>query len=81
MLDMKNNGLLFNENSKIRNYSDINYNSFKNTPDPEFFLPNNNMNKNKYPNISDSKKNNNNMNKTSESNVYQNFNYLKTLDN
>ena len=76
MLDMKNNGLLFNENSKIRNYSDINYNSFKNTPDPEFFLPNNNMNKNKYPNISDSKKNNNNMNKTSESNVYQNFNYL-----
>ena len=79
MIQIKNDNLLLNENSKVRYYSDINYNSFKDTPDPEFFLPinktNKNINQNKNKHTSDYKKDNN-MKDNSESRVYQNFNYL-----
>ena len=74
MIEIKSNNLL-NENSKMRYYSDINYNSFKDTPDPEFFIPINNYNKNGHKNISDSK-NDSNMKDNNEGRVYQNFNYL-----
>ena len=74
MMQIKNNNLI-NDHSKTRNYSEINYNSFKDTPDPEFFIPINTNNKNEYKNISNSLKDNN-MKDTSESRVYQNFNYL-----
>ena len=77
MVQLKNDNLILNENSKMRYYSDINYNSFKDTPDPEFFLPinNSNNNSNKDKNTSDFQKNNN-LKDNSESRVYQNFNYL-----
>ena len=78
MIQLKNNNIVFNENQKMRYYSDINYNSYKDTPDPEFFFPinnNYNNNKNKYKNISDSKNINNSKN-VNERRVYQNINYL-----
>ena len=79
MMQLKNDNLILNENPKMRYYSDINYNSFKDTPDPEFFLPmnnpNNKLNKNNNKNTSDYKRDNN-MKDNSESRVYQNFNYL-----
>ena len=74
IFQMKNNNSILKDNSKMRYYSDINYNSFKDTPDPEFFIPLND-NKNGYKNISDSKKDNS-IKDNSESRVYQNFNYL-----
>ena len=73
MIQLKNSNLMVNEISKMRNYSDINYNSFKDTPDPEFFAPT--KNNTKYQNISNQKIENN-INENSESRVYQNFNYL-----
>ena len=74
IFQMKNNNSLLKDNSKMRNYSDINYNSFKDTPDPEFFIQINDSKK-AFPNISDSKKVDY-MKDNSESRVYQNFNYL-----
>ena len=79
MIQIKNDNLMITENTKVRNYSDINYNSFKDTPDPEFFIPindnSNSNNKIRYQNISNSKKDND-IKDTIESRVYQNFNYL-----
>ena len=77
IIGLNNRNLVANENSKVRNYSDINYNSFKNTPDPEFFIPMNdsNKNQNRNQNISETKMDHN-LNDNSESRVYQNFNYL-----
>ena len=63
IIEINNGNLLLNDNLKMRNYSDINFNSFKNTPDAEIFIPHNNEKK---VNISD----------TSESIIYSNFNYL-----
>jgi hypothetical protein len=70
VIEIKNGNLFLNENSKMRNYSDINFNSFKNTPDPEFFISNNDG-KNNYILSSSKNKTNKNFN---EHRVYQNIN-------
>ena len=70
VIEIKNGNLYLNENSKMRNYSDINFNSFKNTPDPEFFISNNDG-KNNYILSSSKNKTNKNFN---EHRVYQNIN-------
>ena len=76
-INFVNKGNLYiNENvSKTKNYTDLNYMSYKNTPDPEIYIPDNNKNNN----YNDDK--NMNLQDTSESIIFKNFNYVVINNN
>ena len=65
---------IINEKPKLRNITDINYNSFKYTPDEEFGIPfNNHFNSKNYSSLDSNK---GSLENTNENIVYKNINYL-----